>query len=120
MKIFSRFFDVIKNEAGPFINDLRRMKRYALPLRLNYYDPVAKCERQSLTRNISRTGLRFPVAKRFPKGTVLDLKIEDPYGNTPITSKAKIIWSQEFITGDNAEDLVYEVGVRLLKKRLWN
>lgn len=101
-------------------NDRRLTKRYDLPLKLNYYDPIAMRESESLARNISKTGLRFPVSTKIPKGTTLDLKIEDPYGNPPVSSKAKIVWVQEFTSGDDAEALVYEVGVKLLKKRLWN
>ena len=119
MKILSRLFEIRKNKEETFINDRRRIKRYDIPLKLNYCDPITKCQGESLTKNISRAGLRFPVNTKVPKGTMLDLKIEDPYSKALINSRAKVIWMEKFITGDDAEDVIYEVGVRLLKKRLY-
>lgn len=101
-------------------DDRRALKRYELPLKISYCDPVTKSRCESLTKNISRSGLRFSVNSNLPKGSVLDLKIEDPYSDRPISSKAKIMWLEKFIAGDDAGDIIYEVGVRLLKKRLWN
>jgi hypothetical protein len=118
--MFSKFLDILKRETKTFINDCRLSKRYELPLKLNYYDPLTKREGESLAKNISSTGLRFSVATKIPKGTMLDLRIEDPWSNTQISSRAKIIWMEEFITKDDAEGLIYEVGVKLLKKKLWN
>jgi hypothetical protein len=120
MNSLSKIFGILKSRTGSLVNDHRASKRYDLPLKLNYYDPIAKCRRESLTKNISRVGLRFPIIAKIPKGTVLDLKIEDPYSNAQISSKAKIIWTEEFTTGDDAGSLAYEVGVKLLRKRLWN
>lgn len=119
MKILSRFLEPRKEETSPFINDSRRAKRYEIPLKLNYCDPVTKSSGESLTKNICRNGLRFPVNTKFPKGTVLDLDIEDPYSKALIFSKAKVVWMKEFITGDDAGRMIYEIGVKLFKKRLY-
>lgn len=119
MKILSRLFEARKDEPETFINDRRCAKRHGILLRLNYRDPVTNFQGESLTRNISRTGLRFPVETRIAKGAILDIKIEDPNGNASLSSKAKVIWLEEFITGDDADDVIYEVGVKLLKKRLY-
>ena len=102
-----------------FVNDRRHTKRYDIPLKLSYCDPISNFRGEGLTRNICRAGIRFPVDTRIAKGTVLDVKIEDPYSNALITSRAEVIWSDEFVTGDDAEDVIYEVGARLLKKRLY-
>lgn len=120
MKFLSKLFEVTKKEVEDFINDRRAAKRYEVPLKLNYNCvPIANCRGEALTRNISKAGLRFPVNMKIPKGLLLDLLIEDPYTHSRISSKAKVVWSEEFITGDDAEDISYEVGVRLLKKRLF-
>lgn len=119
MRILSRLFEARKSEPKTFINDRRYSKRYDILLKLNYRDPVTNHYRESLSRNISRTGLRFPVETRVPKGTILDLKIEDPNSDASLDSKARVVWLEEFITGDDASDVTYEVGVKLLKKRLY-
>ena len=72
-----------------------------------------------MTKNISRSGLRLPLTTKIPKGTILDLRIEDPYGNTPVSLKGKIVWAKEFVAGDDAEDVIYEAGVELIKKPLY-
>jgi len=102
-----------------FANDRRRTKRYDIPLKLTYCDPTSTCRGEALTKNICRAGVRFPVDARIAEGTMLDVKIEDPYSNALISSRAEVIWSGESVSGDAAEDVVYEVGVRLLKKRLY-
>lgn len=119
MKLLSRLFGTRKYEPESFINDHRCAKRYDLLLKLNYCDPVTNHQREGLTKNISKAGLRFPVDAEIPKGTVLDLKIEDPNSHASIRSKARVIWLEKFVTGDDAEDAIYEVGVKLLKKRLY-
>lgn len=118
MKIVPKLFDKRRVGTG-FVNDRRVLKRYDVPLKLKYFDSVTKCSGEALSRNICRTGLRFPVSTKIVKGSILDLAIEDPYGDEPISSKAKVVWMEKFIAGDDAEDVMYEVGVKLLKKRLF-
>ncbi|MFH1854213.1 MAG: PilZ domain-containing protein [Candidatus Omnitrophota bacterium] len=119
MKLLSRLFELTKKEEDRLVNDRRDLKRYEVPLKLNYLDPLTKIHGESLSRNISRSGLRFSVSFKIPRGTMLDLVIEDPHNSASITSKAKVMWTEGFITGDDADDVLYEVGVRLLKKRLY-
>lgn len=120
METLSRFFKLRKGEKDTFYpNDRRSTKRYDLQLKLTYSDPANKSLNESLTRNISRSGLRFSLNKKIPKGTLLDIKVEDPFGNTLVSSRAKVTWVEEFIAGDDAEDMIYETGVRLIKKTLY-
>ncbi|MBU4342550.1 MAG: PilZ domain-containing protein [Candidatus Omnitrophica bacterium] len=102
-----------------FSNDHREIKRYDLSLKLNYYDPLTNSKGEALTKNICKNGLRFPVHSKIPKGALLDLNIEDPFSEKLIRSKAKVVWAEEYVTGDDAEDAGYEVGVKLLKKLLY-
>ncbi len=103
----------------PFLTDRRDAKRYNMPLKLDYIDPTANLKGTALAINISKSGLRFPVDVKMKKGTILDLKLEDPFNHTPIFSKAEVVWVNEFIDGEEPEDIGYEVGVRLSKKRLY-
>ena len=119
MKILSKLFEAGKKEPENFINDRRSEKRYDAPLKLSYLDPRTNLGGEALAKNICRNGLRFPVSAKIPKGTVLDVEIEDPNANTLMHSKAKVMWEDRFITGDDADDVIYEVGVKLLKKLLY-
>lgn len=119
MKLLSRLFEFTRKEKDMFVNDRRDAKRYGIPLKLSYSDPLTKIHGESITRDISKHGLRFPVSSLIQKGSALELVIEDPYSNVPIASKAKVTWAEKFVAGDDAEDTFYEIGVRLLKKGLY-
>ena len=119
MKILSRLITVQKNKKNSLIDDRRSLKRYEIPIKLSYYDPATKRQGETLTKNICRTGLRFSVNAKVPKGSILDLRIEDPYGAASILSKAKVVWAQGFVTGDDAKDVIYEAGVKLLKRKIF-
>ena len=119
MRLLSRLFEFTKKEKENFANDRRVSKRYGIPLKLSYSNPLTKIHGESISKDISRHGLRFPVSTKIPRGTALDLIIEDPYSSVPIASKAKVTWAEKFVTGDDADDTFYEIGVRLFKKGLY-
>jgi len=119
MKTLLNIFSLIKKGKGPSVDDRRSQKRYDLQLKLKYSNPVTKHHGEILSKNISKNGLRFPLDAGIPKGTTLDMEIEDPYSNTFTPSKAKIVWVKEFITGDDADDVTYEAGARLVKKDIY-
>lgn len=119
MKILSRLLHIERNKEKSFTDDRRSAKRYEIPIKLSYYERATKRQGETLTKNICRTGLRFPVNAKIPKGSILDLRIEDPYGAASILSKAVVVWAQEFVTGDDDKDVIYEAGVKLLKRKLF-
>lgn len=119
MKILSRLITTQRNKKDSLIDDRRSAKRYEIPIKLSYYERATKRQGETLTKNICRTGLRFPVNAKIPKGSILDLRIEDPYGAASILSKAVVVWAQEFVTGDDDKDVIYEAGVKLLKRKLF-
>ena len=102
-----------------FINDRRDAKRYEIMLKLNYYDPLTKYSGESITKNISRNGLRFPVESRIEKGALLDIKIEDPNSSRLLSLRGKVNWLEEFSGEDDSASARYETGVSLLKKNLF-
>ena len=119
MKILARFLNTEKTKESFFPDSRRSVKRYDIPLKVSYHDPATKQQEETLTKNICSNGLRFPVNNKIPKDSILDLKIEDPYSTALILSKAKVIWTEKFVTGDDAEDVVYETGVILLKNKIF-
>jgi len=117
MKILSRLFKTKQEER--FVDDRRFTKRYDALLKLKYFDPRSNFRGESMTKNISRNGLKFSIDKKIPKGHIVELEIENPNSHRSLSSKAKVMWLEEFVAGDDAGDLTYEVGVKLLKKRLF-
>ena len=115
--LLKKIFDLKKDPD--FINDRRRAKRYDMILKLNYFDPVTNSPGETLTKNISKNGLRFPVNSRLPKGTLLDIKIEDPHSSKFLSLKGKIAWLEEFPGEEDAEAVRYETGVNLLRKPIF-
>ena len=100
-------------------NDRRAEKRYEALLKVEYKDPVALVHGESLTKNICSRGIRLPVNSMIAKGSVLDMKIEDPNSNASISTRAEVAWIEKLINGDDAEDVTYEAGMRLLKKKIY-
>ncbi len=118
MKMLS-IFRMKKESDESFINDRRHSKRYDILLKLNYSEPVTSSTGESLTKNICKNGLRFPTEKSIPRDSILTICIEDPYGNNPIRSKARVIWTEEFATGEDSDNIVYEVGAQLIKRHVY-
>ena len=102
-----------------FVNDRRDSKRYGIMLKLNYAYPEINSSGESFTKNISRHGLRFPVNSKLPKGSILDIKIEDPNSDKSMLLKGRVAWLEEFSGEEDSEPVRYETGVSLLKRTLF-
>ena len=63
--------------------------------------------------------VRFPVNSRLPKGSILDIKIEDPNSSRLLSLRGKVNWLEEFSGEDDSASARYETGVSLLKKNLF-
>ncbi|MDP8230102.1 MAG: PilZ domain-containing protein [Candidatus Gorgyraea atricola] len=100
-------------------NDRRIEKRYEVLLKAEYKDPITGVNGEGLTKNICSRGIMLPVNSMIAKGTVLDIKIEDPNSTALISTKAEVAWIEELINGDDVEDTLYQVGMKLLKKKLY-
>ena len=117
MKLFKKASEFKKEFE--FANDRRQSKRYDIMLKLNYSYPGTRCLGESFTKNISRSGMRFSVSSALDRGVLLDIKIEDPNSDRQLSLKGKVVWFEEFSRKDNADAARYEVGVDLLKKKLF-
>ena len=117
MVLFKKIFGLKKETE--FINDRRISKRYDIILKLNYSYLETRYSGESLTKNISKNGLRFSVNSRIPKDALLDIKLEDPSSNKFLSLKGKVVWIEEFSGEDDSLSDRYETGVSLLKKRLF-
>lgn len=117
MKLFKKIFE-LKKEFD-FIDDRRGSKRYDMMLKLNYSSSETKYSGDSFTKNISKNGVRFPVNSRAAKGSLLDLKIEDPNSGKLLLLKGRVAWLKEFTREGHSDTIRYETGVTLLKKKLF-
>jgi len=117
MKLFKKASEFKKEFE--FANDRRQSKRYDIMLKLNYSYPGTSCSGESFTKNISRSGLRFPVNSALDRGVLLDIKVEDPNSDRLLSLKGKVVWFEEFSRKNDSEATRYEAGVDLLKKKLF-
>ncbi len=101
------------------MDDNRKHRRYDIMLKLNYSCPETKYSGESVTKNVAKNGLRFPVNSRFAKGTLMDISIEDPNSDKLLSLKGKVMWFEEFPEEDDSLSAKYETGVSLLKKDLF-
>lgn len=117
MDLLKKIFEFKKERD--FVNDRRESKRYDILLKLDYSYPETKWSGESLTKNISSHGLRFPVNSKIPKGSLLNINIEDPNSERSLSLKGRVAWLEEFSGEDDSGAVRYETGVDLLKKRLF-
>lgn len=88
-------------------------------LKLNYFEPVSQCHGESFTKNISKRGLRFPVNSKLAKGSILEMQVEDPNADRLLSFEGEVVWSGELVGSDDIDSTRYEIGVNLLKNRLF-
>jgi len=117
MKLFKKASEFKKEFE--FANDRRQSKRYDIALKLNYSYPETGCSGESFTKNISRSGMRFPVNSILTRGVLLDVKVEDPNSDRLLLLKGRVVWLEEFSRKDNSTAARYEAGIGLLKKKLF-
>jgi len=117
MKLINKMLR-IKNSPD-FINDRRDSKRYDIMLKLDYQDIMTGLISESLTKNISKNGLRFPVSSKLAKGSILGIKVEDPFSDKLLPRKGMVTWLEEFPGEEDAGSAKYEIGVNILHKGLF-
>ncbi|MFA6216260.1 MAG: PilZ domain-containing protein [Candidatus Omnitrophota bacterium] len=75
---------------------------------------IASSENLTRTRNISKSGICFVGYEKLNESDVIDLKIFLPGEKLPITATAKVVWVKEFVIGDPASGVRYDVGTEFI------
>jgi len=65
---------------------------------------------RSSTKDLSVSGVRLPVVRRFPPGTVLVLEFFIPQRIKPIIATGKVVWLEENVTAKPP----FEVGIEFI------
>ena len=69
--------------------------------------------REVYTGNISRGGLKIYIKRNLPKGTLLRLKILNPFIEKPIMARARVVWSEKKFSDNN----VWTIGLDFINMR---
>jgi len=92
----------------------RKFKRFEAFLGIKYKnegEEPRKGRGISLSRDLSREGMKIQLTEKIPKGTVFDLEIDIPDDPKPVHTSAEVVWSKQ---GKSDEAQGYEIGVRFL------
>jgi c-di-GMP-binding flagellar brake protein YcgR len=71
-------------------------------------------EKLSLTKNISKGGICLIAYEPLKPSDVLGLKMYLPGDRKEINAVGKVVWSKEFIIGDDSFGKRYDVGVEFI------
>ena len=89
----------------------RQYPRYAKRLEVQYSTlGLASVESSSVTRNVSKAGLRLQLSRLIKKGDALKIKISPPdQSSSPITAMGKVVWTKE------SDSFEFDAGLRFTK-----
>ncbi|MBI4549496.1 MAG: PilZ domain-containing protein [Candidatus Omnitrophica bacterium] len=89
----------------------RKFKRFDAYMSVRYKaEDAQKVAGISLSKDLSREGLKITTTESIKEGTVLNLEIDIPDDPKPVYSKGEVMWSKR-IEGDEKN---FEQGVRFL------
>jgi len=89
----------------------RKFKRFDTFLSVkNKGQDTATCRGISLSRDLSREGMKLTLGDMLEKGAIFDLEIDIPDDPKPVHTTAEVVW----IKPANGDERSYEVGVRFL------
>lgn len=83
----------MENQAG--IKEKRRYIRTdtSIPMTLHLKEGKQAKELQSITRNISATGMMIEIGKQLPVGAEVKIDLNTPDSPNPVHCIGKVIWS---------------------------
>ena len=88
----------------------RKFIRFSIPVDVKYGAPVEGIEGLSMSRDVSREGIGFPMNKQMARGTMLELKIGIPGELAPIIARGEVAWVKE-----SSEKADFDAGVKVVK-----
>lgn len=92
------------------MEDRRKFMRFSVPVDVKYGAPVEGIEGLSMSRDVSREGVGFPVNRQMVRGTMLELEINIPGEFIPVIARGEVAWVKE-----SAERGDFDAGVKVVK-----
>ncbi len=92
------------------MKERRKFMRFNASVDVRYSAPGMAIEGSSLSRDVSREGMGFPVNRIMPIGTPLELEVNIPGKVAPIFAHVEVAWVKESVErGD------FNAGVKVVK-----
>lgn len=90
----------------------RKFKRFDTYMSVKYQIPGSAAEQTtvSLSKDLSREGIKVNANKALDEGTTVDLEITIPDDPKPITTSGKVMWT----TRAEGQDQGYDHGIRFM------
>lgn len=97
------------------MEERRKFMRFSASVDVRYSAPGMAIEGSSLSKDVSREGMGFPVNRIMPIGTPLDLEINIPGEIAPIFAGAEVAWVKRSSERGN-----FDAGVKVVKMDLFD
>lgn len=91
------------------MKERRKFMRFSASVDVKYAAPGMAIEGSSLSKDVSREGMGFPVNRMMPTRAPLELEVNIPGEIAPIFAHAELAWVKE-----SAERGDFDAGVRLV------
>ena len=88
----------------------RKFKRFDAYMSVKYEVPGAEVKGISLSKDLSREGLKINSNDELQEGTMIDLVINIPDDPKPVQTSGKVMWTQE----SDGKNQGFDHGVRFL------
>ena len=88
----------------------RKFIRFSVPVDVKYGAPVEGIEGLSMSRDVSREGIGFPVNKQMARGTAVELEIGIPGELAPIFASGEVAWMKR-----SSERSDFDAGMKVVK-----
>ena len=95
------------------MRERRRYPRYDTALEVKYSTKGnASIESYTVSKNVSRIGLRLPLTRLIKEGDILDLDIKTDAKNAPVSALGKVVWTR---TINRPAPLELDAGIEFVK-----
>ncbi|MFA5147041.1 MAG: PilZ domain-containing protein [Candidatus Omnitrophota bacterium] len=95
------------------MKERRRFPRYDHAIEVRYSTPgIAAIEGYTVSKNISRVGLRMPITRIVKEGDVINLDIEPKHKEGPVSATGKVVWTRPI---NRLARLEMDAGVEFIK-----
>ena len=92
------------------MKERRKFMRFSVPVDVKYGAPVEDIEGLSMSRDVSREGISFPVNKQMVRGTMVELEMDVPGEIAPIFAQGEVAWVKE-----SAERGDFDAGLKVAR-----
>lgn len=92
------------------MEDRRKFMRFPVSVQVDYADSREGIKGSSVSKDVSREGIGFPVNRQMAKGTLIELQISIPGEVNPVSASGEVVWAKESVRGED-----FDTGIKMVK-----